>query len=280
MLKYRCIPLLALLLLGNISHAQTEEAVLDSELPKPKVVTTPINPHNALFVGNSFSFFNDGIHNHLGSLIRSQGAWQRGKHRYRLQTLSGARMHEHESIIEDVVDAKEWPTVVLQGHSNEPIDAKRAEQFIMSTAQYVNTLRRNDIQPILFMTWAYENEPEMINDLARTYIALANRLDVQVVPVGIAFHNAMQQAPSISLYTADVLGANEKREITYRKDIKHPSRAGTYLAACVFYAALYQKSPVGIPYIADLGPQEAEQLQTIAWNTVAEFYGWQKNSSP
>jgi hypothetical protein len=53
----------------------------------------------------------------------------------------------------------------------------------------------------------------------------------------------------------------------------HPSLAGTYLAACTFYAALYGKSPVGNPYAADLDADTARFLQGVAWETVRSYYG-------
>jgi hypothetical protein len=43
---------------------------------------------------------------------------------------------------------------------------------------------------------------------------------------------------------------------------------GTYLAACVFYAAIYAKSPEGLGYRADLPKETAQFLQTIANQTV------------
>ena len=52
-------------------------------------------------------------------------------------------------------------------------------------------------------------------------------------------------------------------------DKKHPTRQGTYLAACVFYATMYGRSPEGLPgSIAKLTDDEARPLQAIAWKTV------------
>jgi len=247
-------------------------------LTLPKVTEAPTNPHRALFVGNSFSFFNDGVHNHLGALIRSAGEWERGRHRYRLQTLSGARMLEHRAVINNILDeSNPWPTVILQGHSNEPIVADDQEAFVKATASFVKSLKKNKITPILFMTWAYENAPEMTLPLAEAYTKVGNRLNVQVVPVGLAFSHVRQMAPDISLYTADVLGVNKNGDVTYRRDIKHPSRAGTYLAACVFYASFFKKSPQGLPYHGDLEASVALQIQSLAWETVSDFYTWQDN---
>ena len=70
-------------------------------------------------------------------------------------------------------------------------------------------------------------------------------------------------------------------------DGSHPSPAGTYVAASVFYATLYGKSPVGLPPLARNGrvqppvgptldsPRDsisaplAAMLQQLAWSAVS-----------
>ena len=56
-------------------------------------------------------------------------------------------------------------------------------------------------------------------------------------------------------------------------DKRHPSLAGTYLAACVVFASLTGKSPVGNSYVAGIDPPTAKFLQEVAWATVQEYYG-------
>ena len=58
----------------------------------------------------------------------------------------------------------------------------------------------------------------------------------------------------------------------WARDGTHPSRAGSYLAACVFYALLTRRSPVGNAYTAGLEPAEARLLQRIAWDTAHKRY--------
>ena len=50
-----------------------------------------------------------------------------------------------------------------------------------------------------------------------------------------------------------------------------PSPTGSYLAACVFYSALYGESAQGNPYQSSLSDDIAQKLQKIAWETVIEF---------
>jgi hypothetical protein len=163
---------------------------------------------------------------------------------------------------------------VLQGHSNEPVSSEKIEQFINSLSSTIGFLKEKNILPILFMTWEYEGDSKMGVQLARAYMAEATKHQVPVVPVGLAFANAQAQYPGISLYVPDVLGLKSvdgEAVLRYRKTLKHPSEAGTYLAACVFYAALYNQSPQGLAFIGDLAPEQAAQLQQVAWQTVQDF---------
>jgi len=59
----------------------------------------------------------------------------------------------------------------------------------------------------------------------------------------------------------------------YAQDKRHPSLAGTYLAACTVYASLLGKSPVGNAYTAGLPADIAAHLQQVAWETVKEYEG-------
>ena len=56
-------------------------------------------------------------------------------------------------------------------------------------------------------------------------------------------------------------------------DKRHPSLAGTYLASGGVFAALNGRSPVGNCYRAGIDEQTAKFLQTVAWETVQEYYG-------
>lgn len=50
------------------------------------------------------------------------------------------------------------------------------------------------------------------------------------------------------------------------------SVAGSYLAACATYATLFKASPVDSKYTAGLEPAIAKHLQTVAWETVQEYF--------
>jgi hypothetical protein len=73
------------------------------------------------------------------------------------------------------------------------------------------------------------------------------------------------------LNSADVKGFDEEGNALYRKIFKHPSLAGTYLAACTFFASFYNQSPEGFAYTAGLPAEDGKHLQQIAWETVQSF---------
>jgi hypothetical protein len=250
-----------------------QSSSLADTLAKPAIKALD-PPSRVLFVGNSFSFYNNGIHNHYSALLRAANKWQTGKSYARLNTISGGALSEHVVSVPHLLQAADKPydAVVLQGHSTEPVSKNKKAAFIQGVQQLDASIKQAKAQTILFMTWGYEGEAAMAQALAQAYIEAGNSIAALVVPVGLAFTQAQQQFPEINLYVKDVLGLNQQGQLTYRKDIKHPSSAGTYLAACVFYASLQQASPLGLAFHADLDPQTAAKLQKLAWQVSQAFY--------
>ncbi|AWL10767.1 hypothetical protein HMF8227_00259 [Saliniradius amylolyticus] len=266
----RKLSLFILLAVGAFSISSAAK-----EIEKPEVNPSS-TPQKVLFVGNSFSYFNGGLHNHVSNLIRAAGKWQRGQNRYRMKTLSGGKLYEHVAgmpYLADQPKGKAWDMVVIQGHSNESVTKKRYKKFVQGAKVLTKVIRQHGAEPVLFMTWPYKHHKEMTDALHSSYVSLGNHLDALVAPVGLAFDHVNHKHPEIDLYHADVKGFTEQGDVIYKEDLKHPSLAGTYLAACVFYATFYQESPQGLAYDADLPKEVANALQAAAWQTYQQFYG-------
>ena len=64
-------------------------------------------------------------------------------------------------------------------------------------------------------------------------------------------------------------------------DFVHPNIQGTYLATCVIYATILDKSPIGLPYVPSeqggVTEEEAVFLQRIAWETVQDYKAQQQH---
>ena len=107
------------------------------------------------------------------------------------------------------------------------------------------------------MSWAYADMPEMTAQLAEQYTKAGNENNALVIPAGLAFAKAIKQRPELNLYASDK---------------RHPSLLGTYLAASSVYASLFKKSPVGLQYTAEIDAATAKFLQTVARETVQEYF--------
>ena len=218
-------------------------------------VTSDHSPQDILFVGNSFTFYNNGLHNHLSKMMRA-GGLETG--RLRSMTISGAKLEEHLMAMPGILASNDWDIVILQGHSLAAIDEDRVPGFRESVRKHVRVIRDSGAAPVLFMTWARSHIPEQIEPLNEIYSGIGGETDAVVVPVGLAFDRSIRQENGIVLRMADR---------------RHPTLAGSYLAACTFYAAFFDKSPVGNEYTAGLDASVARTLQTIAMETVDEYYG-------
>ncbi len=213
-------------------------------------------PENLLFVGNSFSYYNNGLQNHYRRLLSAASPGGRAPGRARLMTISGGTLPEHRGGLEHMLRAYDWDAVVLQGYSLGPVDEVMAEPFRQAARRYAESIRADGAEPVFFMTWAYISRPEMTQALDEAYTAIGRELDARVVPVGRAFAAVRDERDDIALIM---------------DDDKHPTLAGTYLAACTFFAALTGETPAGLGYTAGLDAETAAYLQSVAWRTVREY---------
>ena len=237
---------LLLCLLTAATQAQTKPLVTRIEPPK-----------SVLFVGNSFTFYNNAIYTHLRKLLVVEDPSTRKEILLKSMTISGAKLSDHAGGLQQMLNSQPWDVIVLQGHSREAFEDEMAPEFESTARKFTKAIRAKGAEPVLFMTWAYVDQPKMITAQAKAIGRLGNSLNVMVVPVGLAFKHALKTIPGVILHDEDQL---------------HPSLAGTYLAAAVFYTSLYAKSPVKLDYDAGLDEELARQLRQVAWDTVQNYY--------
>jgi len=145
---------------------------------------------------------------------------------------------------------------VVQGASNEPLGSSSKKHFYKFAELLATKIVQSGAKTALFMTWAYRDRPGMTAQLRNAYVNAGNEIGAIVVPVGLAWERVLKNRSNVYLYD----------------DRKHPTIQGTYLAACVFYASLFGRSPEGIQYTAGLPQEEALYMQSVAWETVVSFY--------
>jgi hypothetical protein len=207
-----------------------------------------------LFLGNSYTSVND-LPDTFAALARSAGlhvevvAIDPGG-----QTLAG-----HAAADEiPAAGSNPFSAVVLQEQSEIPAAADLvASEMAPAAARLVAATRAARATPVLFETWAHRDGwPERNLDrtamqaaIADAYRRIGADLGVRVAEVGSAWERAASAVPAIELW---------------QDDGSHPTRAGTYLAACVLLRAVTGRSPVGLSETAGLSGSEAAALQAVA----------------
>jgi Domain of unknown function (DUF4886) len=262
------------LLVGIVAAAVVGASPLAAQT-KPKVLETGVErPASAIFIGNSFFYYNNSLHNHFMQLLRSADV----DYKFRVTSVtisgSGADWHDVDSyfrpnaigtysfdannnIVFNKID-RLFDLAIMMDCSQCPIHPQLKSSFAEFSRKHSDTVRKHGAVPVFFMSWAYADKPEMTAELAEAYTGAGNDNGAFVVPVGLAFAKSVQRRPELNLYAADK---------------RHPSLAGTYLAACTLYASLFKKSPVDLKYTAGLDPASARLLQEVAWETVQDFFG-------
>ena len=241
--------------------------------PRPTHLDPGAPPAAILWVGNSFFYYNNSMHSHFGRLAASAKPAVRVRGTSVTIGGSGLDWHDMESLVREGglgrysftgdneirfnPPGRQYDLAIMMDCSQCPVHPQLQQAFHDTVRRHTQTLAKAGIRTALFMSWAYQDKPEMTAQLAEQYTRAGNDNDVLVIPAGLAFAKAIAKDRTIELYDADK---------------RHPSLAGTYLGAATVYATLFRKSPVILTYTAGLKPELATLLRTVAWETVEEYF--------
>ncbi|MCL2117247.1 MAG: hypothetical protein FWH27_02350 [Planctomycetaceae bacterium] len=221
--------------------------------------------YSILFIGNSFTYWND-MPDMLSSLITAAGdsanVTSVTAGGYDLLRFSNAA-DPHGARVNSALTSQRYDYVITNELSWRPIIAP--ELFYDGVRQLKPKIDANGAETILYQTWGKKEGKPFLSDNGLTtasmeskvraaYETIAEELGLRVSYVGVAFTDVYTNHPSISLYDAS--------------DGHHPSREGSYLAACVHFATIYGKTPVDNAYTAGIPAATAKILQTAAYNAV------------
>lgn len=180
-----------------------------------------------LMLGNSFTFFND-----MPNTLAEISGYEVTQH-----TQGGAYLDmlldkdtDYGKKTYELLDNKYgWDIVVLQEQSNAPITQK--ERFMSAVDKLCDMIRSIGARPMLYATWAYENDgkelhalgyeyDDMFEQMYKSYHEAAEKNNALIADVGKAFHDAGTDAG------------------LYDPDSYHPSAKGSHLAAEVIKKAI------------------------------------------
>lgn len=227
---------------ASTDSGQTSAASADAAASSPDAATSRHAPAlHVLFIGNSYTSTGD-----LPGLVQKLAAGPDQAQAIGVDSITpgGVTFSDHWMSTGAVarIDTGGFSHVVLQDQSVDPVgDPASFQTYGMQLAAEA---QQHGAQVVLYETWARQTgdalyaeawsggDPKTLQQRLRdAYASLAKLTGASVAPVGDAWETSLATQPSIQLFQADG---------------SHPTEAGTYLAACVFYATLTGRSPVGI----------------------------------
>lgn len=193
-----------------------------------------------LFVGNSLTLRND-----LPDMLKKIAAAKGISVETSTSARGGARLAHHsgDADLLERLDETAWDFVVLQEHTQLPAleDTDVATDSLPFAAELATRARKvsSETQVVFFMGMAHREGDQLhkktlpavgsyMGMQARTnatYRKMANSNNAMLAPVGEVWARMRKDHPDIELYVDD----------------RHPSVAGTYLAACVFFTTLFSQ---------------------------------------
>lgn len=220
-----------------------------------------------LFVGNSFTYYNS-----MPALVHELAAADAGAApifavEYTAPSWTLRKASEDDGLA-DLLGDVSWDFVVLQ--DNSQLLSFSAQWRRREVSPFARALEREiavaGAQTVLFLTWGYKNGDlrnfpgdtfgAMQARLEQGYSQLGEELSAPVAPVGVAWAETLRRRPGLELWAGDG---------------RHPSRLGSYLTACVFYALLSGRDPTASAFTADLEENEARLLQRVAADVVVAY---------
>ena len=194
---------------------------------------------NILFVGNSYTFFNDMPQRLFAPMIQQHGDWQVTAVTcggYHLDQFADPNDPEGKRLRQTIA-GRRFDVAVLQDFSLAAlVDVHRMDDGL---DKIVRLLRKNVQNFVLFATWGRKtgcptldelgiDSKQMTEVIAAKYEALGQKYNFAVAHVGRAFVRYAEQHPDAELYC---------------EDLHHPSPLGSEIAARTICDAVLHLRP-------------------------------------
>jgi hypothetical protein len=224
----------------------------------------PRSPANILFVGSCLTFMNQGVNWYLQNMVQAPGSHLTvSAMAYTMAGQSLVHLWKRNVSLQSSDDkslfglGRKFDVVVLQ-EQNAAFDPR---SFQTHVRLFTTAIREQGGEPILFLPFPYVNPGEAdMEALTAAHLQIAKELGIRIAPVGPAILTALKLRPQIEL----ILG-----------DSADPDILGTYLAACVIYATIFEESPEGNlfrgPFLESMPGETIAFLQETAWKVSRDF---------
>ena len=213
-----------------------------------------------LFVGNSFIYYWN-----LPQVVENMANFSGDSINCKQITIGGANLKKHWSINSSKsYNIEKYDIAIFNDHSTFPL--LELDTCLKYFQFFTSFCHQNSVKPFIYGTWEYAFLEQISRAEDRSTMSILDSIamvnNASYLPIGNAFEYAKQNYPKLSLF---------------EDDNKHPSPIGTYLAACIIYKSVLNKTTMGLPrrfsgldqngnkiYYIITSKKAAEICQTIA----------------
>ncbi len=249
------------------SVVSTAESVPD-DIRKDGEITDSSKEYSILFIGNSYTFYNDMPEEIFAPLSEAAGYSFKVKSITAPSwTMAGWADPEDENgkLLYTELAENKYDYIVIQDQSTQPL--KDIGRFYDGVRSVTKMARENGAVPLFYCTWGRHDGHAVLENygvttesmtwkVAAAYKAIGEELGVAVANVGMAFFD---------VYTSGERGCD-----IYHNDLSHPSPKGSYLAAMTIFAELTGVDPTTVDYKGSCPAPVAEILKEAARDAVFE----------
>lgn len=227
------------------------------------IVFGQVSPTNILFIGNSYTHYNDM------PVIFKDLAIEKG---YSVNVEMSAKsnhtckMHCDRTEMFEKIKSKKWDYVIIQGFSRELChDPEYLDtSFVPYFNRIIDSVYTNNscTNVLLYMTWGYNNgihDNDELNNFVKMgdkivtgYQYIADLYSLPIVPVGMVWRSVHVSHPEFPLYDPDNM---------------HPAKTGSFLIASTFFSSIFKTLPADSSNYS-LDEKTAETIKTAAYNYV------------
>lgn len=204
-----------------------------------------------------------------------------------------------KSTLKEILQSKKWDIVTIQQASHKSWIADSYFPYAQNILDYISK-NCPGAKVYIQQTWSYRSDSPMLSSwnitqeqmyrrLSQAYDLAAKRLGIRQIPTGLAVELARKAIPDrfllsrkdidLSKYrypdmpsqSGDVVGKffwkkDKKAQMRLYADTIHLNSYGEYLQACVWFAALYNRSATEIKYV----PENMSEAQAISFREIAD----------
>lgn len=253
----------------------TAEAAQENHIEVPQSKHQNDNETKVLFIGNSYTSFNDLPHVFL-SLAHKKGK----RAIVKSYTMGGYKFEHHKKSMAALkaIESENWDYVVLQNQSQVPgLKPKHVvPKSLPNAIDLTKIIHANNAstQIVYFVTWGRKNGDAMncryypkVCDFSGHTDALSQGYGIYQSSTG----GVLAEVGQSWLTVINDISASDSFKELWNSDDSHPTYRGTYLAANTIYASIFNESTIGIEFYGSLKRIDAVYYQQIASRNIKKL---------